>query len=339
MTYRVTVPASGHEFTVGEGETVLDAALRQGYTLPYGCRNGACGACKGKVLQGGFDHPSGKIRALEGDGIEPNDALFCQCTALSDIEIQVREIRAAGEVETKRLPCRVMHLERLSHDVMEMRLKLPETERLQFLAGQYIEFMLPGGRRRAFSLANAPHDDEFLVLHIRHVPGGSFTDQVFTKMKEKALLRLEGPHGTFFLREESDRPILMMGGGTGMAPLKGMLEHLFQSKEKRNVHLFWGVRAKRDLYLDDPQSWAEQQADFQYTPVLSEPEEGDDWQGATGWVHDALLAAYPDLSAYDVYMSGPPPMIDAAREAFLKAGVSEDHLYSDSFDFAEDSQG
>ena len=220
---------------------------------------------------------------------------------------------------------------------MQIHLKLPATERLQFLAGQYIEFILKDGRRRAFSIANAPHRDDYLELHIRHVPGGSFTGHVFDEMKDRALLRMEGPLGTFYLREESPRPVLMMAGGTGFSPLKGMLEHAFYVGFDRPIHLFWGVRSKRDLYMDElPRQWQEQHANFRYTAVLSEPKAEDHWQHATGLVHEALMEQYPDLSPFDIYMSGPPAMIEAATHAFASRGGQPDHMYSDAFEFASD---
>lgn len=337
MSFRVHVDPSGHEFTVEQGESVLSAALRQGYTLPYGCRNGACGSCKGRIASGQVHYPSDKTDALEPDDEQQGLALFCQAEPLSDLTIVVREIRLPGEVEIKRLPARAMHLDRLSHDVMRIRLKLPATERLQFIAGQYIEFLLKDGKRRAFSIANAPHEDEFIELHVRHVEGGRFTDYVFAQMKEKAIVRIEGPLGTFFLREQSPRPILMMGGGTGFAPLKGMVEHALRAGIERPIHLYWGVRSLRDIYLADlPERWTAEHDNVRYTPVLSEPLPEDAWTGRTGWVHEAVLADYPDLAAHEVYMSGPPAMIEAAKTSFNGVGLPEDALYFDSFDYAED---
>ncbi|OOG25047.1 CDP-6-deoxy-delta-3,4-glucoseen reductase [Thioalkalivibrio denitrificans] len=335
MSFRITLQPSGHEFTAEDDETVLEAGLRQGFALPYGCRNGACGSCLGRLLNGEVDYgperPPALSEAHEADG----KALFCQAVAMTDLEIEVREIGAARDILVKTLPCRVVKLERLNHDVMEMHLKLPATERLQFLAGQYIDILLRDGRHRSYSLANAPHRDEFLELHVRRVPGGAFSGQVFGDMKEKALLRLEGPLGTFFLREDSPRPILLMAGGTGFAPLKAMLEHAFETGLARPMHLFWGVRALRDLYMDAlPREWAAEHDHFRYTPVLSEPLPDDAWKGETGYVHEALLRAYPDLSGQDVYMAGPPPMIQAARAAFMAAGLPEDQLFHDSFDYA-----
>jgi len=338
MSFRITVPASGHEFVVNEGETVLDAALRQGVGLPYGCRNGACGKCAGDLLVGQVSYDADSLTGLAHDEYEKGKTLFCQACAISDLEIRVREISQSNDIEIKTLPCRVEHKELLSHDVMMLKLKLPENERMQFLAGQYLEFILKGGKRRAFSIANAPHDDKFIELHIRHVPDGQFGDFVFDGLKEKALLRIEGPLGNYYLREDSDRPIILMGGGTGFAPLKGMLEHAFYTGLTRPIHLFCGARALRDLYMDETvKAWLADNPNLEYTPVLSNPGAADHWGGKTGYVHEAVIEAYPDLSGYDVYMSGPPPMIKAGMDLFYEKGLPESQIYSDSFEYSDDA--
>lgn len=337
MSFKVTVPASGHEFDINNGETVLEAALRQGIGLPYGCRNGACGKCAGELLSGKVTYAR-KLSSLALDQQQQGKTLFCQACAQSDLKISVREISTGRDIEIKTLPCRVESRDLLTHDVMRLRLKLPETERLQFLAGQYIEFLLKDGKRRAFSIANAPHDDAFIELHIRHVPDGQFGDYVFEGMKVKELLRLEGPLGSYYIREESERPIILVGGGTGFAPLKGMLEHAFHIDLDRQIHLFCGVRARRDLYMDDMvNQWISEHDNLRYTPVLSEPDTDDNWEGKTGFVHEAIIEEYPDLSGYDVYMSGPPPMIKAGMDAFYAHGLPESQIYSDSFEYSDDA--
>ncbi len=337
MAFQVEIKSTGHCFPVESGETVLEAALRHSVVLPYGCRNGACGSCVATLESGSVLYPDGEPEALAGKDAT-GKVIICQSHPQSDLVISVREVQAEKDISIKILPCRAEQLERLSHDVMLVRLKLPESERLQFLAGQYIEFILKDGRRRAFSIANAPHHDEHLEMHIRHVPGGSFTGHVFEEMRDRALLRIEGPLGSFYLREDSQRPLLMMAGGTGFAPLKGMLEHAFYIGLDRPIHLFWGVRALRDLYMDElPREWQKQFPNFTYTPVLSEPEPDDQRQGgATGRVHEILVSRYPDLSDFDVYMSGPPAMIETATPALVTHGAHLDHIYSDAFEFAKD---
>lgn len=338
MSFKVRVPASGHEFSIEENETILGAALRQGIGLPYGCRNGACGKCSGEVITGETRCDASALRAVAKKEYEEGKTLFCQACALSDLEIKVREIVKGADIEIKRLPCRVEKKQLLTHDIMMLKLKLPEMERLQFMAGQYLEFLLKDGKRRAFSIANAPHDDEFIELHIRHVPDGQFGDFVFDGLKEKTLMRIEGPLGSYFLREDSDRPIILMGGGTGFAPLKGMLEHAFYTNCKRPIHLFCGARSKRDLYMDEMvQSWLQHHPNLKYTAVLSEPSEQDNWKGESGFVHESVVRHYSDLSGFDVYLSGPPPMVKAGMDLFYEKGLPQTQIYSDSFEYSDDA--
>lgn len=335
MSYQVTIQSSGHTFSVEPSETVLDAALRQGIILPYGCRNGQCGSCMGDVITGSVGYCNGLPPALDADAAGRNKALFCQARPDSDLSIKIREVDAARDIEIRTLPCRVTRLEHLAHDVVRIYLKIPESARIQFLAGQYIDVLLKDHAPRAFSIANAPHDDDLIELHIRIVSGGFFSAQVFNQMQEKAMLRIRGPLGTFFLREDSQRPAILIGGGTGFAPLKGMLEHAFYTSVDKPLHLFWGVRAGRDLYLDKlPQQWLQTHAHFRYTPVLSEPVAADNWQGETGFVTDSVVRQYPDLSAYDVYMSGPPVMVEAGHSLFLRHGLDESRFFSDAFEYA-----
>ena len=337
MSYRVTIKPSEHEFTVEEDETILDAAMRQEIDLPYGCRGGACGACAGYLLQGEVAYDEEPI-ALTDAFKEANMGLFCKAKPKSDLVVSIEEIEGLEGIEIKNLRCRVESKDQLCHDVISLKLKLAGDERLQFHAGQYIEFLLEDGKRRAFSIANAPHDDELIDLHIRHVEGGLFTDFLFEEMPDKAMLRIEGPLGSFFLREDSDRPIILMGGGTGFGPLKAMIEHLQYVGSEKPVHLFMGVRALRDLYMDGMvKAWMDKNPGLSFTPVLSEPMEEDNWQGETGYVHEAVARAFDDLSGFDIYMSGPPPMVNAAVEVFVKQGADKEHLFSDAFEYSADA--
>lgn len=339
MACNIQLEPSGHSFTVENGETVLDAALRQGIGLPYGCRNGACGNCVGKLKEGSVDYGDPEPVALPRLDRAAGEALLCQAYALTDLRLEVQEVATSASTQPRKLPCRVDEMIQLAHDVMRIYLKLPESERMQFLAGQYVDFILADGRKRSFSLANAPHQDERLELHIRHVPDGVFTEHVFTKMKEKDLLRIEGPLGSFYLREDSKLPMILIAGGTGFAPIKGMIEHAFASGITRPMHLYWGARAKRDLYQHDlAQSWADAHANFQYTPVLSEAMPEDQWNGRTGFVHQAVMADYADLSGFEVYASGPPPMVYGARDGMVTQGLVADRFYSDAFEYAADTK-
>jgi CDP-4-dehydro-6-deoxyglucose reductase len=222
---------------------------------------------------------------------------------------------------------------------MLLQLKLPANERLQFLAGQYIEFLLKDGKRRSFSMATAPHADELIELHVRHVAGGQFTDHVFGKMKERDILRFEGPLGTFFLREDSDKPIVFVASGTGFAPIKAIIEHAVHKGIARPMTLYWGGRRPKDLYMDAlAKQWP-----IKYVPVISEAQPEDAWTGRTGFVHRAVMEDFPDLSAHQVYACGVPIMVDSARRDFVqKCGLPETEFYADSFtteaDLAQPSQ-
>ncbi len=334
MSFTVNVEPSGHQFTTEPGESILDAAERQGVVLPYGCRNGLCGSCAGTLISGAVSYPEEVQESLEAQA--ENHCLTCQAVPASDVKLQIHEVETAREIEVRTMPSKVVGLEQLSHDVMRVYLKLPENQRLLFLAGQYLDFLLEDDRRRAFSIANAPHDDETIELHIRYVQGGEFTEHVFDGMKAGDILRIQAPLGGFYLREDSSRPLILMAGGTGFAPLKGIIEHAFHIGIDNPMHLYWGVRSERDLYLAElPRQWAEEHAGFQFTPVLSEPDTG--WKGKSGWVHESVLEAYPDMSAHDLYMSGPPPMVFAGKRAFMAAGLPEQQMYSDVFEWAKDN--
>lgn len=335
MSFTVRIEPSGHSFNVESDEPVLDAALRHGYAFPYGCRGGGCGACKGKLLSGSVDYGTNRPPALSEEDIDRGLALFCQARACSDLSVEVKEIGEAEDLAIKTLPSKVQTKELLSHDVVRLFLKLPETERMQFRAGQYIDILLPDGRKRSFSIANAPHDDALIELHIRHVEGGDFTGYVMDELHEKDILRIEGPHGSFFLREETNRPLIFMAGGTGFAPIKGIIEHALAEGLNQPMHLYWGVREERDLYLDAlPRKWAKHLPHFHFVPVFSQADDAASNSERTGYVHDAVIADFPDgLADFDVYASGPPVMVHAGHDAFKKHGLMEGRYFSDAFEY------
>lgn len=327
---------SGKAFVVNEGESILAAALRQGVMLPYSCKNGTCGSCKGLVVSGEVHYPFHPPLALSRPEIADGFALMCQAEPQENLEIEVREIEAVRDIPVRLFPARVVSKSLLAPNVMKLSLRMPRAQRLQFLAGQYIDVLLPGGKRRAFSIASAPRQEDEIELHIRHVDGGDFTGWVFDELKEKDILRLEGPMGNFFIRHERpEKPVILMGGGTGFAPLKSMVEDLLTMGDQRPIHLFWGAQNEQELYMQDlPRQWAEQHGHINYTAAVNEPAGSVDY--FTGYVHQSVIDQYPDLSPYDVYMSGPPAMIDAARAEFLKHRLSERYLYYDSFEFGLD---
>lgn len=334
MTYQTTIQPSGHQFPIEEHETLLEAALRHGYALPYSCRDGVCGACKGRVLQGQVDYGKHQDSTLTDMEKAAGLALFCCATPLSDLVIECKEISAVKDIQIKTMPCRVHSMERPAVDVMVLKLKLPANERLQFLAGQYIDILLKDQKPRSFSLANAPHNDEFLELHIRNITGGAFTHHVFEEMKERDILRFKGPLGTFFLREDTDKPIIFVASGTGFAPIKAIIEHALYIGMKRPMHFYWGARKLSDLYmLDMARDWESQGIVF--TPVLSDALPEDAWQGRTGFVHRAVMDDYSDLSAFEVYVCGAPVVVEAAHTDFTtQRGLPNEAFFSDAFTFA-----
>jgi CDP-4-dehydro-6-deoxyglucose reductase len=340
MKFQINIKPSGHVFTVNEDETILQAALREGIGLPYGCRNGACGTCKGKLIAGEVNYGEYQESALSEAEKVSGMALFCCSKPQSDLTIESREINAIKDIPIKILPCRVEKIEKPTDDVAVLYLKLPSHERLQFLAGQYIDILLKSGKRRSFSMGNAPHDDQFLQLHIRNVIGGEFTDYVFTKMKEREIMRFEGPLGSFFLREDTDKPIIFVASGTGFAPVKSIIEHAFHKGIERQMVLYWGGRHLNELYMRDlPMQWQEQHKNFKFIPVLSEPRSEDQWQGRTGFVHLAVMEDFSDMSSYQVYACGSPVVVEAAHRDFTsQRKLPETEFFSDAFTFSNDTK-
>ena len=336
MSHQITVRPSGRQFVAEDDESVLDAALRQGLTMPYGCRDGACGSCKGKVLAGCVDYGKAQAEALSDEEKAAGMSLFCCATARSDLTLECWQLGSSSDIPVKTLPSRIEKMERLAPDVMAIHLKLAASDRLQFLAGQYVEVLLKSGKRRSFSLANAPHDDALLQLHVRHIPGGVFTDQVFSSLKVRDILRISGPHGRFYLREESTKPMILLAGGTGFAPIKAIVEHAIAEKCARPLHIYWGARTRADLYRNAlPEQWAAEHTNISYVPVLSEPAADDHWAGRTGFVHQAVLADFPDLSGHQVYACGAPAMIDAARRDFAAiCKLPEEEFFADAFTYS-----
>jgi CDP-4-dehydro-6-deoxyglucose reductase len=334
------VKNSGSEavFTVNEGESVLSAALRQGVMLPYSCKNGTCGSCKGQLESGEVHYPFHPPLALSREEIADGAALFCQAEPIEDLVIQVREIEAVRDIHVRKMPARVIEKTLLSPHVMLLRLKLPNAQRLQFLAGQYLDILLPDGKRRAFSIASSPQLEDEIELHIRHVEGGGFTGWVFDELKVKSILRLEAPLGNFFVRNDKpDRAMIMMGGGTVFAPLKSMIEDLLEHGDHRPLHLFWGAQSRSELYMHEQVlKWAQDHEHLSYTPALMERNEGDPVDSFYGLVHESVIDRHAKLAGFDIYMSGPPSMIDAGRNAFIEHGAEKRRLFFDSFEFGLD---
>ena len=342
MSYQVTLKSSGKQFIVNQEETILEAALRQGITLPYGCKNGACGSCKGKILDGRVNHGQHSQGALSAADETAGGTLFCCAHPQSDLLIDAREVQGANDIAIRKVPCRVNAINKPNADVAILHLQLPAAERFQFLAGQYIEFLLKDGQRRAYSIANSPEHEGPLEIHIRHLPGGQFTDFVFgaknPSLKEKDILRFEGPLGSFFLRQESKKPIIFVAAGTGFAPIKAIIEHMQAKKINLPIHLYWGGRRPNDLYLNTLcEEWVATLSNFQYTPVISEALNIDQWTGRTGFVHQAVMADYPEMTDLQVYACGAPVVVNAARADFISScHLPEEEFFADSFTSAAD---
>jgi len=342
MSFKVTLQPSGRSFEVARDEPVLAAAIRAGVGLPYGCRDGACGSCKSRLVEGRVIHGVHQHKALSIAEEEEGWTLTCCATPQTDLVIEARTVPGAGEFAVQKMPCRIASIARPAPDVAVLKLQLPANVVLKYHAGQYIEFILRDGARRSYSMANAPHRAaEGLELHVRHMPGGKFTDHVFGGLKEKDILRLEGPFGSFYLREDSERPIVLLASGTGFAPIKAIVEQMQFKGITRPAVLYWGCRTRADLYLHD---WAVEAAaampNLRYVPVLSEPKPEDAWTGRTGFVHHVVMEDLPDLGAHEVYACGAPIMVDSAHRDFVaRCGLPADEFYADAFTSEADKHG
>jgi CDP-4-dehydro-6-deoxyglucose reductase len=336
--FTVTLKQSGRHFPVEAGETVLEAAQRAGIALPYSCRAGVCGSCKAILLQGHCDYPRNPPLALSGTAPAQHAVLLCQAVPRDDLLIAAREVTSVEDIARRRIDVQVVDKRVLAPDVIGLRLQPAQGEpRLNWLPGQYLDVLLQDGRRRPFSIAGGPQADGSIELHVRHVAGGGFTSWVSDALQVGDTLRIEGPLGTFVPREDSERPMLFMAGGTGFAPVKAIVEHFIALGTRRPMQVYWGARSVADLYLRElAEGWERSAHALRFQPVLSDPEQAALGGLRAGLVHEAVLEDQPELSAYDVYMSGPPAMIDAGRKLFLDAGLPEERLYYDSFDYAPD---
>lgn len=335
MSFTITVQPSGRTFTAEPDQALLSAAIAQGIGMPYGCKDGACGSCKCKKLEGDIVQGTHQVKALSVDEAAQGFILTCCATALSDVVLESRNVTDESAFPIKKMPTRVASLAKASHDVMVVRLQLPAADVFKYHAGQYVEFMLAGGARRAYSMANAPHtqaESPQVELHVRHTPGGKFTDHVFSAMKEKEILRVEGPFGSFYLREDSAKPMVLLASGTGFAPVKAMIEHMQFKGITRTAVLYWGGRRPADLYMHD---WVlakvAEMPNLSYVPVVSDALPEDAWAGRTGFVHNAVLQDISDLSHYQVYACGAPIVVDSAQAAYTQAGLPGDEFFADSF--------
>jgi len=316
------------------GETILEAALRDGIAFPYECRNGGCGRCKCTVTYGPVDQGPHQQTALSDAERAQGMVLACSATPLADVELEYMPLAPPGGIRPRQYAAIVVAMSKVTTDVMIVKLAVDD-EPIRFYAGQYINIVLDDGAQRSFSFATAPHENSVIELQIRRIPDGRFTTHVFESMKVGDKIRFEGPLGSFFLREDSTKPIIFVAGATGFAPVKSMLEHAFHVGMKRKMVLYWGVRTLADLYLPDlPRQWAREHPNFTFVPVLSEPRPEDRWTGRTGLVHEAILADFPNLAGHQIYACGSAKMVEAAHPAFRAKGMQQDDCFSDAFRLA-----
>ena len=340
--FSVRIEPHGRTLRVSAGAPVLEAALAAGLNLPHSCKSGHCGSCRARLLAGELRYPGPRPLGVTAAEAADGYVLLCQARPRSDVTVEARFIASVADVEIKTLPCRIARLVPLAPDVMQVWLRLPSVERLPFHAGQYLDVLLEGGRRRSFSIASPPHDSELLELHVRRVSGGGFTERLFgtapgAPITAGALLRIEGPVGQFSYRDGAD-PVIMVAGGTGFAPLKSMLRHVLENGIRRAVHFYWGARHTRDLYEEGQVlEWVRRHPQLTFTAVLSEATASEATHHRVGWVHEAVLADHPHLAGYEVYAAGPPAMIEALRASFPRHGLKPERLYFDSFDYAPDA--
>ena len=343
MAHTVTLMPSGHRFAVPEGQHILAAGLAAGNFMPYSCKQGVCNSCKGRIVEGSVDYGEVHPAYFKDHDRAAGYALLCQASPLSDCVIEVKELEGLAGIVPKLVPCRVTDITPLGHDVILLRVRLPMNENMQFVAGQYVDFLFKDGTRRSYSIT-VPQMVEgvrALEFHIRHLPGGVFTDRLFSGgVKVGEVLRFEGPLGSFYLRE-SVKPVLFVASGTGFGPIKAMLEFAAGRGESRSMRLYWGCRSLRDLYMIDlPREWEKLLPDFRYIPVLSDPRPADQWQGRSGLVHRAVMEDFPDLAGHQVYACGAPLMVDSARRDFsAHRGLPEGEFFADSFLSTADIKG
>ena len=325
MTHTIAVEESDISFPCNDGETILVAAERAGYTMPYSCRKGVCASCEGFLSKGDVKQRSKEMTGPAGK------VLFCTATAKSDLTIRPRRISRHDPLARKKIKARVFRMSRPADDVAILQLRFPASIRAKFKAGQYLRIRTPDGDERSFSMANAPQESDGVQLHIRHVPGGAFSEKVLASLQLDDKLEVEVPFGDFHLREDNQARYVFVATGTGFAPLKSILDDMIRRRLNREVRFYWGGRSEADLYLAKTcEKWAKRYPWFTFIPVLSEA--NAKWTGRRGLVHAAVLEDVPNLSDRHVYACGNPMMIEAARNEFTaRAGLPSDHFYADAF--------
>jgi CDP-4-dehydro-6-deoxyglucose reductase len=335
MTYTITLSPSGHQFSCEDDQELLKAGLEAGFLIPFSCRSGMCLTCRGKVLHGEVDHGDSHVKYLSLEDRANGLLLLCSARPRSDLHLQIEETDPNHGNLAKKLPARVIDIKTPAADIKILTLGLPANEPMHFRAGQFIDILVEGGNRRSYSIASVPKAAGVrqIELHIRHLPGGLFTDFVFDRLKLRDILQIEMPLGNCFLREDSKKPMIALASGTGFAPIKSMLQYCVDRHLQRSIHLYWGCRQLADLYeLEWVKAFVREHSQIDFIPVLSDALDSDHWSGRTGLVHQFVMQDHPNLLGYEVYACGSPLMVESAREDFshhcqLKPG----DFHADSF--------
>lgn len=325
MAFDICIAGTDVHFSCASGQNILDAALAAGIEMPYSCRKGVCGNCAGGVSAGEVQSPPSEAKPA-------GQHLYCQCLPQTDVEIVPESWHRFDPTARKTFTAKVFRNTLAAGDVSVLQLRLPAGQRAKFKAGQYLQVALPDGSRRSYSMANPPHESDSLQLHIRHVPGGQFT-QIVPQLKAGDTLQVELPYGNFELKEESTAPMLCVVGGTGFAPVKSLLDDMAKKKVQRPVTLVWGGRDKGGLYLlSAVEKWQKQLPGFTFVPALEDAGDAAALNGFNGRVDDAVRQRFDALAGHEVYCCGSPGMVAAVRKACVEErGLDPHHFFSDVF--------
>jgi len=317
MAYKIEIqPADVH---FNSDNIILTDALEQSVPLEYSCKTGECGSCSAEVLAGEVKNESGEI-------VHSGSILTCQSKALSDVTLKANYYPELAYQKIQTLPCKVVNSQFVTDDILVLKLRFPPTASFDYLPGQYVNLNFKG-IKRSYSIANAKRIAGEIELHIRKLPNGQMSEALFSGIKENQLMRVEGPKGTFFIRD-NDKPLILLAGGTGIAPVKAMVEKLIENKDKRDIYIYWGMNNENSFYLNVFEELAKEFSNIHYTPVLSSDVE---WCGRMGFVHQAVCDDFDSLHGYEVYACGSPVMINIAKKSFMNKKLPKEQFLSDAF--------
>ena len=320
MTKKIHILPSNLFFDSADKKTILEAALDSSITIGHSCKIGECGTCIVEVI-------SGKVRNEHGQIVTTGNLLSCCSFAVSNVVLKANYYPELAAIERKTLPCRVNSISNVTNNIVILTLRLPSSQKFEYLSGQYIVLTYQN-IKRSYSIANVCHENNEIELHIKKIPHGQFSNLFINDIKVHTLMHLCGPNGSFFVRK-NERPIIFLACGTGFAPIKAMIEALLSNKTTRNIHIYWGMSTPESFYSDLPKSWTLRNHNIKYIPIISKPH--IQWSGRIGFVQEAVLEDFPSLLEYEVYACGSRTMIDAARSSFLVRGLDASNFYSDVF--------